>query len=111
MLCLALVWGGPFFYVELLTLAKGRVLRSAVVEAVSDVQPGADFKFFKVLSYKNNSALVMAVGETKDDLGSSDRPVVMVRLERTTEGWNAIHTKVAVSEKLGISEWVMPPYR
>ena len=111
LICLAIAWGSPFIYVELLTIARGRLLRSAVVEAVSDVQPGADFKFFKVLSYKKDSALVMAIGELKDDLGTSDRPVVMVRLEKSTQGWSAVHTKVAVSERLGLNEWVMPPYR
>ncbi len=109
--CLLLVWGGPFFYVELLTKAKGQLMKSAVSEAFYSVEPNATMVYFKVLSCHDNAATALAVGKSQDEYGFADRPLVLVRLGRSSSGWEATEVRVAVSDRHGVSEMVMPPYR
>jgi len=110
LLLFVLCFTGPYLYLEVLTAWHGKELDHAIKEAFPEVPCTGTLMYYKVRSFSDTSATVMAVGNEKLDWGGTDHPQYKLTLENKGKGWKVTSYNVWNSERLNIETYVFPVY-
>jgi hypothetical protein len=100
----------PYGYVEVLTQAVGGPMKAAVQEGFSESGINGEMRYYRVVSYGNNSARVIAVAKETQDWGGTDRPIVAITLKKDAKGWKPDSFNVVYSDRLNKDRSTLPPY-
>jgi hypothetical protein len=102
-------FAGPYLYNETLTRWHGPELDHTINEAAGEL-PFTNLIYYKVTSYNDKAARVLAVFSERQAWGGMDHPQVALNLEKKGKNWTTTSYKVLNSERLNEETYVFPVY-
>lgn len=105
-----LVIGAPYGFVEMQTKKHRIELDQAIKNAYSEADIRGNLKYYKIVSFRDNKARALVVGEEESEVAGIEHPVVSVELTKTSEGWTAESYSILASGRLNQDKLVLPPY-
>lgn len=107
---LLLAVAGPYGYGEVMTRMHGAPMEPAVRQLVEDAEVRGELEYFKVLTFSDAGARVIAVANERSDWGGIERPVIAINMVKEDGEWVAKEYNFVNSFKRGKDSVSLPPY-
>jgi hypothetical protein len=100
----------PYGYVEAMTYLYGKDLKEVVKETAFDATKESEFLYFKVLTFEEDKARVIAANKELSFWGGHERSVLAINLEKTDGKWEAVEYNWVTSYQRNKDSISLPPY-
>lgn len=100
----------PYGYVEAMTAMYGEDLKDVVKQTAYDATKESELLYFKVLTFKDNKARVIATNREASFWGGKERSVMAINLEKTDGKWEAVEFNWVTSDQRNKDSITLPPY-
>lgn len=100
----------PYGYVEFMTNQYGEPMKDAVEETLLEGSPKGELQYYKVISFKEDKARVIAVGLEEARWGGMEKPVMAINMEKKDGQWESVEFNWVTSDDRGHDSVSLPPY-
>lgn len=101
---------GPYLYVEGMTFWHGKEFKDVVEQTAFEATRESEFLYFKVLTYKDDKARVIATSREVSFWGGKERSVMAINLEKVDGKWEAVEYNWVTSDQRNKDSVTLPPY-
>jgi hypothetical protein len=100
----------PYGYVEFMTAWHGKEVKDVVEQTAFDATKESEFLYFKVLTFKDGKARVIATNRELSFWGGHERSVMAINLEKVDGKWEAVEYNWVTSDQRNKDSVTLPPY-
>ena len=101
----------PYGYVEVMTEVYGKQMGESVEATMVNASKMGSLDYYKVLTYSDGKARVIAVGVEKSDWGGDERPVMGIDMVLDDDNqWEAVEFNWITSDQRSKDSITLPPY-
>jgi hypothetical protein len=105
-----LVVSSPYIWTEVQTKQKGKGMKAAILDGLSQSPLDGKLEYYKVLKTDGGKARVVAVVSENEAGVGTQRAVVEMTLTKSGNSWQAEKFKIVNSDRLNKDGFTMPPF-